>query len=142
MLRKDVKKGQQRSKKCIYLFIIYQTKNTKNKRKTEFICEIFDLFEYIEKFSTFSNAFQFGFSLRICLKYFSFKNSIKETRKTQVFKSGFEQVNSKKSSISSRVSSMSLKNSNLNRNSTFFEFLCMTVPHQNWQSVIVIFKPY
>ena len=56
----------------------------------EFICEIFDLFEYIDKYSTCLISFQFKISLKICLKYFLGRNSIKETQKIRVFESSLE----------------------------------------------------
>jgi hypothetical protein len=53
------------------------------------------------------------------------RNSIKKTRKSRVFRVEFRVSKLEKSSFSSRVSSLSFKNSNLTRNSAFFEFHCM-----------------
>jgi hypothetical protein len=55
------------------------------------------------------------------------RNSIKKTRKSRVFRVEFRVSLLEKSSFSSRVSSLSFKNSNLTRNSAFFEFHCIVM---------------
>ena len=56
------------------------------------------------------------------------RNLMKKTRKVEFFESSFESSLLEKSSFSSRVSSMSFKNSNLTRNSKKVEFHCMYPP--------------
>ena len=53
------------------------------------------------------------------------RNLMKKTRKSRVFRVEFRVSKLEKSSFSSRVSSMSFKNSNLTRNSKKVEFHCM-----------------